>query len=86
MSQPEMIEEEDDMIMIPETNPLETSFHDLKVTDDDFKSNELSFKKCFEEDKYLFGVDRFSKKYKLANDTLNLIKRPDSARKHSRNK
>lgn len=82
-----MIEEEDDMILLPDTNPLETSFHDLKATDEDFKlQNELSFKKCFEDDKYLFGVDRYSKKFKLATDTLNLIKRPDSARKHSRTK
>lgn len=65
------------------------SYHDIgNTTEDIFKySKELSFKKCFEEDKFLYGPDRQNKKFKLANDTFNLIKRSDSnARRHSRNK
>lgn len=72
--------------MMPDNNPLETSYHELAGVDDFIKDNKtLSFKKCFEDDKYLFGLERNNKKFWLANDTLSLIK-PAASRKQSRNK
>ncbi len=73
--------------MIPDNNPLEVSYHDLGKADDILKQpNTLSFKKCFEDDKYLFGQDRNSKKFWLANESVSLIRPASQSRKHSRPK
>jgi hypothetical protein len=71
-------QEEDDIIMMPETDPLELSFHEAAEEGRGVK--ELSFRKCFEADKYLLGADRRQKMFWLANDTLNLV-RPSSKRR-----
>ena len=71
--------------MMPDANPLEQSFHKINLFEQEpQRPTELSFKKCFEEDKYLFGNDRLSKKFKLANDTFNLRKRSNSSGKKSK--
>ena len=71
--------------MAPEVNPLEQSFHEIKPSSRVSESSKaLSFKKCFESDKYMFGNDRQLKKFKLATDTFNLIKRSDSSGRKSR--
>lgn len=71
--------------MVPDSNPLEQSYHQLNFFDQEpQKPKELSFKKCFEEDKYLFGNDRLSKKFKLATDTFNLCRRSSSSGKKSK--
>ena len=73
--------------MMPDANPLEQSYHQIKLLDQEpLKPKELSFKKCFEEDKYLFGNDKHTKKFKLATDTFNLKKRSDSTGRKSRAK
>lgn len=73
--------EEEDIIMMPETNPLELSFHEIPEGEGR-GVKELSFKKCFEADKYLLGAERRQKMFWLANDTLNLV-RPSSKRRAS---
>jgi len=46
----------------------------------------MSFKKCFQADKYLLGADRQFKMFNLANDTLNLMKPSGHARRPSSKK
>jgi ATP-dependent 26S proteasome regulatory subunit len=42
-------DDEDDLIAMPEINPLDISYHDIGGFEDQLKENkELSFKKCFE--------------------------------------
>lgn len=80
-------EDESDLIMMPDNNPLERSYHELGGVEDFIKqSTALSFKKCFEDDKYLFGSERNNKKFWLANETVSLIKPAGAPRKQSRNK
>jgi len=70
------------MIVMPELDPLERSFHE-----DEPGNKELSFKKCLQVDDYLVGSNRKQKLFWLGNDTSNLVKpthsRRSSAKKES---
>lgn len=51
---------------MPDINPLDMSYHDIGGYEEQIKGNkELSFKKCFEADKYLLGPDKNTKMFWL---------------------
>lgn len=79
-------DDEDDLIAMPEINPLEVSYHDIGGFEEQIKENkELSFKKCFEAEKYLLGPNKNTKMFWLEKDSMSLIK-PGGTRRNSRNK
>jgi hypothetical protein len=78
------VEEEDDVIVMPETNPLEQSFHELGLEEQLQENKELSFKKVFQAEQYLLGPSRHAQLFWLEKDSLSLV-RPGS-RRNSRNK